>query len=112
MKNICHTFFVAIVVILAVFVNLLFYQNSFAISGFGGRITVAPVICTNGIMITLGPPKPGNYLITPVSKKYLYSIYKSGSWTLGRFTSGGQCLIPPSAPIPVVGTILIIGTSK
>lgn len=112
MKKGHFIFSLVLVLILVASFGLILPKKSMAIAGFGGRITVAPVICTNGIMITIGAPRPGNYLITPASKKYLYSMFKSGSWVLGTFTTGGQCLIPPSAPIPVIGTVLMIGTSR
>jgi hypothetical protein len=113
MHNVRRISFLIIVLIIVLSVNFLFPKKSLALIGFGARILfVTP--CTNGLMLTIGPfPSSGAYLLTttPPSKIYAFYKIKPGSWTLGGYTPGGACLVPPGAPIPVIGTINMMGTS-
>lgn len=114
MSNIRPIFYIFVVIILVVYANFMFPKKSLAVLGFGAPI-ILTTPCTNGIMITIGPlPSSGNYLVstTPPSKIYAYGSIKPGSWVLGTYSPGGACLVPPAAPIPVLGTVIIMGTSK
>ncbi len=112
MKTINHIFYILIILILVVYANLLFYQKSYALVGFGAPILLITP-CTNGLMLTVGPlPRPGTYLLslTPPSMIYSYYSIKQGSWVLGSYTPGGVCNLGPVS-IPVTGVINTIGTS-
>ena len=70
---------------------------------FGGNILVA-VPCTNGLLITVGPPRPGVFLYQPgVSVIHENFILKPGAKVLGIAIPGGVCVLP--VPIPAEGTI-------
>ena len=112
MKTINHIFYIVVVLILVVYANLLFYQKSYALAGFGAPILLITP-CTNGLMLTVGPlPSSGTYLlsITPPSMIYSYYSIKQSSWLLGSFIPGGVCNLGPVS-IPVIGTISTVGTS-
>ncbi len=80
---------------------------------FGGRIT-AIVYCTNGILVTVGPPLPGMFMFqfgvtTPFA---FYQFYRPGPAIKGTYVPGGACVLPPpSPPIPATGTMIMAGTS-
>lgn len=117
MKNYQHVFFVTAVTLFVLFVNLFLSHQSLAISGFGGQIpkeggptglSVQP--CTNGLLLTIGSPRGGLFLLPPTAKIYAHYGIVPTVWTLGLFTPGGVCTIG-LLQIPVVGTIINIGVS-
>lgn len=87
---------------------------------FGGKITLV-TYCCNGVMITVGPPRPGNFLFAPGSILHAYyNIYTPGPWVLGLASPGGVCEVPVGVPWPPYvicvpaaadGTIIRVGTS-
>ncbi len=97
--------------------------------GFGGNIIKVDVCANNGgVALTLGPPSPpgiGAYLFLPgppngppvpglFSVLYPYGqIYRPGPYVLGAYIPGGVCLSAGKVgiPVPVIGTITIVGTS-
>lgn len=83
---------------------------------FGGRILyVTYCTCSGGILLTVGPPRPGNYYFTVGSMLYsYYQIFKPGPWVLGDAYPGGACTIyigTACSGVPTTGTIRQVGTS-
>lgn len=83
---------------------------------FGGRITIViPCTCTPGTkQISVGPPKGGDFLVTPGSQVYDYGNISPGTWVLGDYSPGGVCAIRISGecvPKPTTGTVVKMGTS-
>ncbi len=110
MKNREHFLYVIAVILLVVFVSSFFYQTSFAFVGFGGPI-ISVLGCTNGLLLTIGPPSGGFFLLPFWTTIYPFFSIKPGSWTLGTYIPGGACSFGPVV-IPVQGTILMTGTSQ
>jgi len=88
-------------------------QVPYTSTPFGGKILFA-TYCNNGILLTIGPPKPGFLLFqwgysTPYKE---YQFYRSGPWALGNYITvpGAACVIG-IIPIFVQGVIQKIGTS-
>lgn len=81
---------------------------------FGGRIEKVNYCC-NGIELTIGPPRPGNFIFEwGRSVPYaFYQFYRPGPWALGDAYPGGSCedIYDECAPHPAKGTIRQIGTS-
>lgn len=83
---------------------------------FGGRILFVEYCC-NGIALTIGPPRPGRFLLTSGSLIYPYfNVYRPGPNVLGTAipAAGTPCLEAAAlclVPIPVVGIITKIGSS-
>lgn len=83
---------------------------------FGGRIlNVTYCTCSGGILLTVGPPRPGNYYFTIGSMLYsYYQIYRPGPWVLGDAYPGGACVVyigDDCVGAPTTGTIRQVGTS-
>ncbi|MFA4890163.1 MAG: hypothetical protein WC587_00800 [Candidatus Paceibacterota bacterium] len=83
---------------------------------FGGRILyVTYCTCSGGLLLTIGPPRPGNYYFTAGSRVYAYyQIYRPGAWALGDAFPGGACMIYAGTSCvgsPTTGTIRQVGTS-
>ncbi|HEY4506428.1 MAG TPA: hypothetical protein VJJ24_03215 [Candidatus Paceibacterota bacterium] len=79
---------------------------------FGGLIITA-ITCTNGILITVGPPVPGEFLFVPIaSQLFMYEQLRPGPWSLGLANGIPTNCNLSSGNIPVPqGTIIIVGTS-
>jgi len=81
---------------------------------FGGRIILVEYCC-NGVAITVGPPRPGRFLLTSGTILYpYYNVYTPGPSVLGTAIPGGICHEAATAcvvPIPVAGTVTMIGSS-
>lgn len=117
MRNHRHIFFITLTILFVVFMNLFLSQQSLAVSGFGGQIpkeggptglSVQP--CTNGLLLTIGPPRGGLFLLPPTAKIYARYGIMPTVWTVGMFTPGGVCNIG-LLQIPATGTIINIGVS-
>ncbi len=85
---------------------------------FGGPITLTfYCTCSMGIALTIGPPVGGTFVFQfGKSIPYAYGqVYRPGPWTLGTWTTGGECefYVPPAECVsyPVMGVIDKIGTS-
>lgn len=89
--------------------SLFFYQKSYALIGFGGNI-IAVTPCNFGVLLVVGPPRGGVFLLAPGARIYPFFSIKPGSWTLGVYAPVGACVVGV-VPVPVQGTILTIGTS-
>lgn len=93
-----------------VFSSFIFWAKPVdAILGFGGRI-LKVVPCDNGLMLTIGPPRPGLFMLMPGSLTFSWYQVRQGPWALGAYTPGGVCVLF-AVPIPVMGTITVMGTS-
>lgn len=92
-------------------------EKTTAIVPFGGPILKATFCtCSFNILLTVGPPLPGNYIYQPgVSIPYAYGqVFRSGPWVLGNWIPGGMCSMwigKACVPLPSAGTILEVGTS-
>lgn len=84
---------------------------------FGGPIvSVIPCYCSFGALLTIGPPVPGTYVFQ-LGRSILFpmgQVYRPLPMVLGTWTPGGVCetgffCLPP--PVPIMGTIGIVGTS-
>jgi len=88
--------------------------DGFAPLNFGGPITYVSYCC-NGVAITVGPPRPGRFLITVGTILYAhYNVYIPGPYVLGSAVPGGTCQIPATyclVPTPVKGIVTMIGSS-
>lgn len=61
---------------------------SASIQGFGGRIqSIKPCVKPPGLMITVGPPKGGNFFLSLQSKIYDYRSIKPNVWVKGNMVS-------------------------
>jgi hypothetical protein len=83
---------------------------------FSGYILFSfPCTCSPGQMVYVGGPTPGAYVYYPgVTPTFLYGqLYKPGTAVLGTYTPGGACLMvsTPCNPLPVTGTMTMVGTS-
>ncbi len=87
-----------------------------ALLGFGGQVEdVITCTCSDNIAIVVGTPTPGVFIWEPTTTIYEhYSLFSTGSWTLGTYTTGGVCLeisgpdciqfVSPDGIIDSVGT--------
>ncbi|MBT3730255.1 hypothetical protein HON59_02840 [bacterium] len=57
------------------------------IKPFGGKIT-SMKMCTSGIMLEIGPPMGGQYLLTGGTKLHDYGVFAPGVWILGNADTG------------------------
>lgn len=87
-----------------------------AVLGFGGRI-LNVTSCANGLLLTIGPPRPGLFMWMPGTLTFSWYQLRSGPWALGTYFPGGVCVCPNGCcppycpPIPALGTMIMIGTS-
>ncbi|OHA02356.1 MAG: hypothetical protein A3C12_00085 [Candidatus Sungbacteria bacterium RIFCSPHIGHO2_02_FULL_49_20] len=83
---------------------------------FGGRILTSTP-CDEGQWITVGPPRPGSFMLTAGSILYAwYQIYRPGAWAKGIARPitipctvpcpAGECTIGSGLQIDKVGTSL------
>ena len=79
---------------------------------FGGLI-IFTLPCANGVLLTIGPPRPGLFMFTPpVSVPFSYYQLVPGPWSLGLSDGVPTACVLEGPNIPALGTILIMGTSK
>lgn len=103
---------------LLVFIVLPFFfwpkpAAAIAFLGFGGRI-LNTIPCANGLLLTIGPPRPGLYMWMWGTLTFAWYQLRPPAWALGTFFPGGACICPYGAcpgVIPALGTIIMIGTS-
>ena len=111
--------FAILIVFIIVSVSIAFSsEKALGILPFGGQIlNVLYCICSNNLLITVGPPVGGQYIFQPgASMLYPFGqIFRAGPWVLGNASPGGVCLIwagkicvPAGFPM---GTIIGVGTS-
>ncbi len=117
MKKIYFIFLAAAVLGMIFF----FSAGSLKVSGqglipFGGRILFVEYCC-NGVAITVGPPRPGRFLITSGTIIFpFYNVFTPGPNVLGTAipAAGTPCLEAAAlclVPIPVLGIVNQIGSS-
>lgn len=94
---------------LVIIVNLFIVNKSFALLSFGGPITLITP-CSNGLMIVIGPPAPGVFMLSPGTRVYAFWTIGIESLVLGNYVPSGACVIPPVI-IPTMGTMTMLGTS-
>lgn len=95
-----------------------FYSHAFSLNILGGRnYFVTYCTCSWGIMITVGPPRPGNFIFSPILGSTLYKyfqIFSAGPWVLGNARGYGTCWVGAYPDCAYVGggpVIRLIGTS-
>lgn len=78
---------------------------------FGGRI-LATRICNTGELITVGPPRPGEYMIiNGATKVFLYYEFLAGNWVLGLAAAGAVPCVLGTISVGAGLPVLIVGTS-
>lgn len=85
-------------------------------SPFGGMVTKFIVCtCSSSILITVGPPVGGDFLVTPATKLYANFTFTPGHWVLGlALPTSLQCLVYAGTSCVNVGSgkpIIMMGTS-
>lgn len=100
------------------FAGLFLYFEAEAVPGlpFGGFVnTVFVCTCSPGVVLQVGPPVGGNYLVLPGTLVYEYGQVRAGVWVLGDYSPGGVCLHFVGKAcvtfVPVTGTVNFMGTS-
>ena len=89
--------------------------TSYALS-FGGKVIFnLPCTVPPGLVLFVGPPRPGAFLYVP-KVSTLYQFFKPiiGSWVLGNYVPLSGCVVgicPFCYIQPLMGTITKIGTS-
>ncbi|MEY2671904.1 MAG: hypothetical protein RL687_321 [Candidatus Parcubacteria bacterium] len=115
---------IALLIVLCLILSPLFpykeTEASFGSSYFGGKI-ISMVTCscnTDGSsQISISGPggSSGTYLYSSSAKTYSRNSVKMGSYLLGKYSSGGSCLIgvaPKCTTLPITkGTVSYTGTS-
>lgn len=90
--------------------------GSGALTPFGGMV-MAYVVCTcsSSILITIGPPTMGSFLVTPGTKLYANYNFMPGHWVLGlALPASLPCLVYAGTSCVNVGNgkpIVMMGTS-
>jgi len=104
---------------MAIILVLLFPAMTLAaIPGFGGPFggkIIAKKECAGADWITVGPPKPGIFMVTSATKKYDYKKIRMGEWVLGlSLPIPTPCFDKyTGAPTGLFGKlVLFVGTSK
>lgn len=85
----------------------------FAALPFGGFVT-GQLRCDNGLLLFVGPPRGGLFMLMPGAIIHPRGVPTSGKWVLGLYSPAGACVIvrPHSTTvIPARGTILRVGSS-
>ena len=97
-----------------------FFKSAKGVLGlpFGGKVmTAIPCTCSGNFLLTVSPPKGGQFVYYLGTQAYLsYNLPSTGVWALGLYTPGGICMMyagvgcsPFGAPI---GTVTqTVGTS-
>lgn len=120
MKGIKKILFTCLAVILVLIVSFMFVPSwVFAQLGigepFGGLVLfVVPCPCSGGEMITVGPPRPGIFMVDAGSIVYERFQPFVGHWVLGLSDFYEPCLWPTlfgCVPIGGASRIRILGTS-
>ena len=99
------------ILLLALLMTLFPYASSKAIGlsllnkPFGGKI-IAVLGCAAppGIVLQIGLPSPGLYIITPATKIHLFGVFLPRVWTLGLAKKSPiACAFPPFGPMfPII----------
>jgi hypothetical protein len=101
--------------------GLTFAATPLATIPFGGPI-LAVASCDNGLLLVINkyfrfwpgfPPtlnEVGTYLFQYGLSRLIVGALVPTINTLGLALPGGVCLVPPAEPIPVMYTILFVGT--
>lgn len=99
-------------IVIAVLPFLFWPKPAGAFLGAGGRILFV-VPCVNGLLLTIGPPRPGLYMWMWGTPIYAWYELVPGPNVLINYVLGGICIMPGLIPviIPALGTIVQIGTS-
>jgi hypothetical protein len=87
------------------------YSYSYAgIKPFGGRIiSIQPCKTPAGMMLTIGGPRGGQFLLTDSSRVFKHGVFRNGTWTLGNADTGTvTCKGKSGLFSPGFGTALII----
>lgn len=73
-------------------VLLLIPLRAHALIPFGGMtLLIRP--CNTGLLATVGPPRPGEYMWTPATRTYLYGPPSPGRWLLGNAAPPTLCFL-------------------
>lgn len=81
-------------------------RKTFAsIFNFGGFvISSVPCPCSNSWLLTISPPRGGQFLFFNGMPQFEYhQLPRFAVWTLGLYKPGGQCLVPTSHGCKSVG---------
>lgn len=77
---------------------------------FGGRILVVRP-CNTGLLLTVGPPRGGEYMLLPGSSVYAFGVFKPATWVLGLAAALPVVCVLGKIPIGAGLRIIMVGTS-
>jgi len=121
-----HILVLAALIIVFLIISLSLYTKTSAVPGlpFGGFVSRAVFCPSCGVVLVVGPPRGGNFLVTPLTVLYEYGQVRPGVWVLGDYRPGGSCIscseigggkggsiIQCVSLITVTGTVNFMGTS-
>lgn len=80
---------------------------------FGGQTKIAlPCFFSGSILALIGPPNPGIYLWTPITRTYSNGPPAPGKWLLGLTSIPYICVILPIGPVVIPGVAIeMMGSS-
>ena len=84
------------------------YSYSYSgIKPFGGTI-INMEMCTIGIMLEIGPPVSGQYLLTDSTTMYSYGVFAPGVWVLGNADTSTVVCKGNGGGASTVGTVMTV----
>ena len=83
-----------LVISIALFTTLPSKTNAIAFTPFGGMVLYTQVCtCSANILVYVGQPRGGNFILAPSTMMYSNYRVMSGRWVLGIASGYGTCLM-------------------